>query len=297
MELTQLEYFLEVARTEHLTRAAESLSITQPALSHSIAKLEDELGVPLFERKGRNLHINRYGTMFAKRVEKILQEVKQSKQELEEYANPDSGTIHLAYLNILGVDLIPNLVRKYQLANPKITFELTQGDKGTIVEQVENGLSDLLITSERPVSDHYEWIPIQSMPLYLVVYADHPLAERSSISLKEITGEPFVALKHNCSLRDSLLTRVHHMNFTLSTSYDAEDLPTVAGFVSAGLGVSVLPKTAGLILNGLHWIEIQEEGWKWEVGLHLKKDRFLSPAAQQFVSYIKQREINTEYNK
>lgn len=163
------------------------------------------------------------------------------------------------------------MIRDYQKANPKITFELTQGDKGAILEQVENGFSDVMITSERPVSDAYEWVPILALPLFLVVSYDHRFAERESISLKEITGEPFVGLKHNCSLRDSLLTRVHHMNFTLASTYDAEDLPTVAGFVAAGLGVSVLPKTSGLHLEGLRWIQIEEEGWHWEVGLHIKR--------------------------
>ncbi|CAM4510465.1 DNA-binding transcriptional LysR family regulator [Paenibacillus endophyticus] len=289
MELTQLEYFLEVARMEHLTKAAEVLSITQPALSHSISKLEAELGVPLFERKGRNLKINRYGVMFSKHVERILQEVARGKQEIEEYTHPDSGVIHLAYLSILGVDLIPRLIRDYQKMNLSITFELTQGDKGAILKQIEDGYSDIMITSEKPVNDTYEWVPILSLPLYLVVSSEHRLANKSSISLGEITGETFIGLKHNCSLRDSLLTRVHQMNFTLTSTYDAEDLPTVAGFVAAGLGLSVLPKTAGLNLEGLRWIPIEDEGWHWEVGLHIKNERFLSPATAKFVTFIKEK--------
>lgn len=289
MELTQLEYFLTVARMEHLTKAAEHLSVTQPALSHSISKLEAELGVPLFERKGRNLQINRYGTMFAKRVETILKEVERGKQEIEQNANPNSGVIHLSYLNILGVDLIPHLIRQYQQANPQITFQLSQGDKGAILEQTERGDSDIMITSERPEEDSFAWVPIVAMPLYVVVNAAHPLAERKTIRLKKITGERFVGLKHNCSLKDSLLARVHHTNFTLASTYDAEDLPTVAGFVSAGLGVSVLPRTAGLELAGLSWLEIEDEGWVWEVGLQYKKNRFLTPAAQKFVNYVEEK--------
>ncbi|SDX89852.1 LysR family transcriptional regulator [Paenibacillus sp. CF384] len=286
MELTQLEYFLAVARMEHLTKASENLSVTQPALSHSISKLEAELGVPLFERKGRNLQINRYGTMFAKRVEKILKEVERGKQEIEEYSNPNSGFIHLSYLNILGVDLIPHLIREYQQANPLNTFKLLQGDKGLIIEQIESGDSDIMITSERPVDDTFAWMPMISMPLYLIVSSEHRLADQKSISLKEIAGEPFVGLKQNCSLKDSLLARVHHTNFTLASTYDADDLPTVAGFVSAGLGVSVLPRTAGLELKGLNWINIQDKGWVWEIGLQYKKNRFLSPATQRFISYL-----------
>ncbi|WP_336775455.1 LysR family transcriptional regulator [Paenibacillus sp. MMO-58] len=295
MELTQLEYFLKVAQTEHLTKAAESLAITQPALSHSILKLEAELGVPLFERKGRNLRINRYGTMFSMHVEKILQEVERGKKEIEEHSNPDSGVIYLAYLNILGVDLIPNLIRDYRKLNPAVTFELTQGDKGAILNQVEEGRSDLMITSEKPVNDTFEWIPMLSLPLYLVVPEEHRLARQASVSLGEITGEPFVGLKHNCNLKNSLLARVHHMNFTLASTYDAEDLQTVAGFVAAGLGVSVLPQTAGLNIAGLCWLPIDEEGWRWEVGLHLKKERFLSPATDMFVRFIKERAFGSGF--
>ena len=291
MELTQLEYFLKVAKMEHLTKAAESLSITQPALSHSISKLEAELGVPLFERKGRSLKINRYGLMFSKHVEKILQEVQRGKKEIEEHSNPDSGVIHLAYLNILGVDLIPNLIRDYQRMNPAITFELSQGDKGAILNQVEEGHSDLMITSEKPVNDTFEWVPMLSLPLYLVVSIEHRLAKKTSVSLREITGEPFVGLKHNCSLKNSLLAKVHYMNFTLASTYDAEDLQTVAGFVAAGLGISVLPKTAGLNIDGLSWIPIEEEGWRWEVGLQLKKERYLSPVTDLFVRFIKEKVI------
>jgi len=79
------------------------------------------------------------------------------------------------------------------------------------------------------------------------------------------------------------------MNFTLAATYDAEDLQTVAGFVSAGLGISVLPKAAGLNLEGLRWIEIEDEGWIWELGLHLKKERYLSPATQMFVDFLKEK--------
>ncbi|MDR6550062.1 DNA-binding transcriptional LysR family regulator [Paenibacillus qinlingensis] len=88
----------------------------------------------------------------------------------------NQGVIHLSYLNILGVDLIPHLIRDYQRANPKITFELTQGDKGKILAHVESGYSDVMITSERPINETFEWIPILSLPLFLVVSNDHPFA-------------------------------------------------------------------------------------------------------------------------
>jgi DNA-binding transcriptional LysR family regulator len=286
MELTQLDYFLTVARLQHMTKASEALSITQPALSHAISKLEKELGVPLFERRGRNVQVNRFGSMFANRVERAIQELKNGKQEIEEWSSPETGMINLSYLNILGVELVPTLVRDYQLQNPKVRFELIQGNHEDIVLHLEKGYSDLMITSKETTSDEYEWLTIKTTPLYIVVSTSHRFANKTVLSLADLSGEPFVGLKNNCGLRATLLSCFEHTGFSLASTYDAEDLTTVAGFIAAGLGVSVLPKTLGLTLNGLVWLPIKEDGWQWEVGLKWRKDRYLSPATKRFVGYI-----------
>ncbi|MDF2962295.1 MAG: transcriptional regulator, LysR family [Paenibacillus sp.] len=286
MELTQLEYFLMVSRLQHMTMASKALSITQPALSHSIAKLESELGVPLFERNGRNVQLNRYGIMFAQRVEQALQNIRNGMQEIEEWSNPETGVISISYLNILGVDLVPTLVRDYRLVNPKVRFELNQGSLGDIDEHLEKGYSDLMITSRESTMENHKWLVIRTMPLYIVVSTHHRLAKRSSLSLMDLSGEPFVGLKNNCGLKATILSRFQHSGFMLTSTYDAEDLATVAGFIKAGLGVSVLPKTMGLMLDGLVWIPITDEGWFWEIGLKWREDRYLSPAAKRFIEYV-----------
>ncbi|WP_053374520.1 LysR family transcriptional regulator [Paenibacillus sp. FJAT-27812] len=286
MELTQLEYFLTVSRLQHMTMASKALSITQPALSHSISKLESELGVPLFERNGRNVRLNRYGLMFGKWVEQALQNIQDGMQEIEEFSNPESGVVSIAYLNILGVDLVPTLVRDYQLIHSKVRFELNQGNLGDIDEQLEKGYADLMITSRESIMDNHKWLVIQTMPLYIVVSASHHLAERASLSLMDLSGEPFVGLKNNCGLKATILSRFQHSGFTLASTYEAEDLATVAGFIKAGLGVSVLPKTLGLMLDGLVWIPITDEGWFWEIGLKWREDRYLSPAAKRFIACV-----------
>ncbi|WP_042160866.1 LysR family transcriptional regulator [Paenibacillus gorillae] len=286
MELTQLEYFLAVARLQHMTRASESLRITQPALSHAISKLETEIGVPLFDRNGRNIKLNRYGTMFSKWIVQALQNIENGLQEIEEWSNPETGVISLAYLNILGVDLIPNLVKSYQSSNPKARFELTQGNIGDINEQLEQGFADIMITSKESVNNDQEWICIKKMPLYIVVSADHPYSDRSSLGMMELSGEPFIGLKNNCGLKATILSRFHETGFHLASTYDAEDLITVAGFIKAGLGVSVLPRTLGLMLDDLVWIPIADEGWNWEIGLKWRKDGFISPAAKRFMAFV-----------
>ncbi|MFF2015616.1 LysR family transcriptional regulator [Paenibacillus sp. NPDC058177] len=288
MELTQLEYFLTAARLQHMTMAAKALNITQPALSHSITKLESELGIPLFERNGRNIQLNRYGKMFVKWVEQALQDIKNGMQEIEEWIHPDQGIISMSYLNILGVDRVPSLIRDYRVDHPEVRFELKQGNNGDIDEHLETGHSDLMITSRETIMDNHEWIIIEKTPLYIVVSSTHPFAGRESLSLLELSGEPFVGLKNNCGLKATLTSRFQNTGFMLTSTYDAEDLATVAGFIKAGLGVSVLPQTLGLMLDGLAWIPIQEEGWYWEIGLKWRKDRYLSPATKRFIAYVEQ---------
>ncbi|RXZ80972.1 LysR family transcriptional regulator [Paenibacillaceae bacterium] len=288
MELTQLEYFLTVAKLQHMTMASRTLNITQPALSHAIAKLESELGVPLFERNGRNVKLNRYGQMFSKWIEQAMRNIETGKQEIAEWSNPDTGVISVCYLNILGVDLVPNLVKDYQSVHPKVRFELTQGSLGDIDSHLEQGLSDLMITSRESTMVSHRWVVIRRMPLYIVVSASHRYAGRTSLAMAELSGEPFIGLKNNCGLKATIMSRLQHTGFMLAPTYDAEDLITVAGFIKAGLGVSVLPRTLGLMLDDLVWIPVADEGWHWEIGLKWREDRYVSPAAKRFIAYVEQ---------
>ncbi|OMF23862.1 LysR family transcriptional regulator [Paenibacillus sp. FSL H8-0548] len=286
MELTQLEYFMTVARLEHMTLASKTLGITQPALSHAIAKLENEIGAPLFERNGRNIKLNRNGTMFSKWIGRALQNIENGIKEIEEWSNPETGVITLSYLNILGVDLIPSLIRSYQLEYPKVRFELTQGNLGDIDDHLEQGFSDVMITSRESTLDNHQWVIIQKVPLYIVVSSQHHYADCSALNLAELSGEPFIGLKNNCGLKATIMSRFQHTGFVFDSAYEAEDLITVAGFVKSGLGVSVLPKTLGLMLDELIWIPIIDEGWYWEIGLKWREDRHISPAAKRFIAYI-----------
>lgn len=286
MELTQLEYFLTVARLQHMTMASKELSITQPALSHAISKLESEIGVPLFERNGRNVQLNRYGQMFGNSVEGALKSLQNGIREIGEWVHPETGTVHISYLNILGVELVPSLIRDYVREHPQVRFDLFQGNLGDIDEVLDKGISDLMITSKESTMSNHEWMVIRKCPLFIVVPAAHRFAKRSSVSLYELSGEPFVGLKNNCGLKATLNARFQHTNFELASTYDAEDLITVAGFIKAGLGVSILPQTFGLMLEGLAWIPMEEQGWDWEIGLKWRKDRYLSPAAKRFIEYV-----------
>ncbi len=286
MEISQMEYFLTVARSQHVTRAAESLNITQPALSHSLAKLEEELGVQLFERSGRNVQLNRYGKLFARRVEEALQLIKLGKQEISELANPESGIVSLAFLNILGSKMIPSLIRTFQEAYPGIRFELEQGNYQTIRHLLESGQCDLGIVSPHSGVLGMKWAPLFTTDLFAVVPAGHRLSDRKQIYLKELEQEPFIDHNPNCGFRAVLERTFRQTGFQPEVKYAAEDLQTVAGFVSAGLGVALLPDSMGLKLPNMKWIAIKDPNCECEVGLEWKEKRYLSPAVKLFRNFV-----------
>jgi Transcriptional regulator len=286
MELNQLEYFLTVARLQHVTRAAEQLSITQPALSHSLAKLEEELGVQLFERSGRNIRLNRYGELFARRVEGAVQEIEKGRREIAELTNPDTGVITLAFLNVLGTRLIPSLIKQFKQLHPNVRFELQQGTGAYLQSQLESGACDLVITSSCSGESGSLWQPFLEFRLDLVVPKQHSWSGRKKAELAELANEPYIGLRNECGLKSSIDRLFTEAGVTPNVQYVAEDLPTVAGFVSAGLGVSLLPRTEGLTLDGLSWLKVDFENNLFEVGVEWKEKRYLSPAARMFRDFV-----------
>ena len=160
MNLSQLQYFKVLAQEEHYTRAAQMLSITQPSLSHAISQLEQELGTRLFEKKGRNVVLTRYGKMFLPYVEESLKVLNEGVQRIQEVNGSRHGIIHLAYIYTMGSEFAPKLVRKFLDAYPDydIEFHFTVGTTGEIIDGLKDDKYDIVFSSYkgsglRPVID------------------------------------------------------------------------------------------------------------------------------------------------
>ena len=125
MNLNQLQYFKILAQEEHYTRAAQMLSITQPSLSHAIAQLEEELGTRLFEKKGRNIVLTRYGKLFLSYVEESLKVLEEGVQRTRELNGSKEGIIHLAYIYTMGSNFTPKMVRELSGYLPGLPYRLS----------------------------------------------------------------------------------------------------------------------------------------------------------------------------
>ena len=287
MEIQQLHYFKLVATLQHMTQAAEQLNISQPALSKSIANIEQELGVPLFDRQGRSIFLNRYGALFLESVDIILAEHSKVMQEFAEITRPGYGEVSFGFIHTLGMEVVPDLMARTSERYPHMQFTLTQSTSLRLLKLLEDGDIDLCLSQkiESKLLD-INWVELWTEELFVIVPENHPLAEREYIQLVEIKDDPFISIKRGNSLRQMVDTLFESVGVSTNTTFSAEEMHTVAGFVGSGLGVSLIPNIKGLDQFNVKKLRISEPACFRKIGLSWVKSRYISPAANDFKDFL-----------
>ena len=287
MEIQQLEYFKIVAEMQHMTHAAEQLNISQPALSKSISNIEQEIGVPLFDRQGRSISLNRYGKLFLTSVDTILKEFEKAKVEIGGLVMPGYGDVAFGFIHTLGMEVVPELMAHVPEKYPNMKFTLTQAASYNLLKRLEEGQVDLCLSQriESKTID-IEWIDLWSEELFVIVPKNHRFANRKTIKLQEIKDEPFISIKRGNALRQIVDKLFKEAGITTNMTFAGEEMHTVAGFVGAGLGVSLIPNIKGLNEYNVCKIRVSEPICERKIGVSWAGGRYLSPAAIQFKEYL-----------
>lgn len=286
MEIEQLQYFKTVATMQHMTRAAEVLAISQPALSKSIASIEQKLGVPLFNREGRSIYLNRFGELFLQSVDIILAEYERIREEFEDIIRPGSGEVSFGFIHTLGMEVVPELIAATTKQFPNMQFSLTQATSLNLLKRLEEGAIDLCLSQkiESKVID-IETEELFVEELFVIVPMTHPLAKQTSVKLEDVKNEPFIAIKKGNSLRHLVDELFLKAGIELKTTFAAEEMHTVAGFVSAGMGISMIPNIKGLDDYKVKRLKVDPPCYR-SVGVSWAKNRYLPPAASEFKQYL-----------
>lgn len=286
MEWDQINYFQTVAKTQHITRAAKQLSISQPALSRSIAKLEDELGVQLFDRKGRNVYLNRYGKMFLYRVEQSIKQIEIGKQEIWDEIHPNNGTISLSFLPSLGISVVPGIISSFHKKHSNIKFQLNQDSNRQIVNQLKSRKVDLALITLLQEDNDLIFQSLLTEELFLIVSIDHWLAAFNEIDLKMIENEPFISFKDVNELQTIINHLCHEAGFFPNVVFEGEDIGTVSGLVGAKLGVSLVPDSQVLDKSKIKLIHVKSPICIREIGIAWLKDGYSSPVVERFIQFV-----------
>lgn len=287
MELQQLEYFRVVARTEHVTQAAEELAITQPALSRAMGRLERDLGVALFDHRGRSVKLNRYGRAFLRHVERALAAVEEGRRELVDLADRDAGVIAFGFAHALGTTVVPDLIASFRQEHPRARFQLLQNASHIILEELEAGDVDLaLVSPVPPTSERIESIELASEELFLVVPHDHRFAKRTSVRLAELRDDTFVCLREGYGLRTLTDHFCEQAGFTPKIAFEGEEIATLRSLVAVGLGVAIIPAVSSAAESTPPQLRISEPVCRRSIGLLWEPARYQPELAQAFRHHI-----------
>lgn len=194
MELYQIDHFIAVSRHKHFTKAALEQRISQPALSRSIKKLEEELGVPLFIRKTKSIRLTKYGEQFLIKAKQARLALDEGVQQIRESVNPNAGEISVSFLHTLGSRLMPQLIAGFKKKYPNVAFRLYQAANEHLQHMVETGEADICLSSPPLPNELLEWTVLDTEPLYLVLPADHPLADRKEVAIRSFAHETLSVL-------------------------------------------------------------------------------------------------------
>ena len=272
---------LHLAQVKHYTRAAQQLCISQPSLSHAIRQLEGELGVPLFEKTGRNTTLPPFGETF-------LTTVHQTLGTLEARGE---GLIRLGFLRRLGSRYISQLAAEFLAAHParnlSFTFhtDRTQG----LVESLLHRQCDLVFCSQPDPALPLTAVPVVRQELVLITPKDHPLAGRGAVDLAQALPYPMVYFTREAGLRRVVDGLFAAAGGAPRIAYETEEDQVIAGLVAQGFGIAVVPQMELLHKLEVAVLKITAPDYRWEVFLTTCDGLFLAPAARDFRDFALRR--------
>lgn len=288
MNLLQLRYFEVVARLEHMTQAAEELIVAQPSLSRMIARLEKELGVPLFDRPGRQIRLNPFGRAYLRRVERIFAELEEGQRELADMAGLERGVITVAATTLR---MLTQPLSTFLAQHPQVSFHLFQAARTDMEQRLERGDVDLcLVPPPTPptIWPQIAWTHLLTEEICLAIPPGHRLAGRGSIHLNKVAQEPFVMMKPGYDLRDLTDNFCHQAGFVPTIACEVNEAAVIRQLVSTGLGVAFLPASAWRVVSESEMVRlhIEEPTCLRTIGLAWREDRYLSVAARTFRQFV-----------
>lgn len=285
-DLPALAEFATVARWQHVTRAAEELGMAQSTLSRRLRRLEDAVGVPLLQRRGRHVELTRAGRRLAAVTDSVLADLERAVGDIRRSVDPAQGTVSLAFLSTLGVAVVPALVRQFRTAHPQLRFDLAQDNHDAALARLQAGEVDVCLTSPLPRDDPaLTSVPLHRQPLRLVVPESHALGTRTRVRLAVASAELFVGFKPGFGLRQLTDDWCRQAGFSPRLAFEGEDVATVRGMVSAGLGVALLPASREAAAGTVE-LRTTDVRPTRTIGLVTVRGRELPPPAAAFRAFL-----------
>ncbi len=288
MNLDHLHYFEVLASTEHYGKASEILNISQPNLTYAITQLEEELGVALFEKKGRRVYLSRLGGEFLSAVKASLDILENGKRTIQENGEKGS-TVLIGSIRTLGTTLLPSLMKKYNdNTTKKVKFSLhsENGFNATILKAVEDGKLDYAFTSNPGDPALFDNIAFPSSRFVVITPPCHPLSEKKEVKLEETISYPQIFFSREAGLRKVIDALFFSINaYPLRVEMESEEDDVVSSLVASGFGIAVVPYSILLKSLNVEILEITDPKSVRMAYLSRLRAKKLTPSAESFWNF------------
>lgn len=289
MELRQIEYFCTVGKLNSFTRAAEQLHIAQPSITQAIRKLEQELGVQLFDRSKKRTLLTVEGKAFLDRMENLLCDLTQAVQEVQDFKNLRKGTFKVGIPPMIEAYLFPEIFSSFKQQHPGlnlIAFEESSSLEAAV--KLEKNELDLAIIILPEHSETLDSLVIVREQLVLCMHREHRLCMHKTAKFEQLKNEQFILLKEGAYQHQIVMSRCQRQNFIPNTIFSSNQIKTIKGLVANGLGISLLMEM--VVRNDPDIVAVPlDDPIVFDIGLAWKKDQCLSTAATAFIKFLEQR--------
>ncbi|MEK4627812.1 MAG: LysR family transcriptional regulator [Solibacillus sp.] len=297
MQILQLQYFLAVAREQHMSMAAHTLNISQSSLSKTIARLEESLGVSLFDRNGKKISLNNYGIKFAEEAEKALTILENAKETIQEMANLEGDKVTIS---VMSSTILPPTFKSFYDRRPNVKIIQSILPDQIAKDRLMNGDLELCISNTPITGIGIEWLPVVKERLDLLVPLNHPFARYDEIDLIEAKNERFIGYKSGLESTSMFEQCCLAAGFEPNIVFEGTEMSIVLQLVNEGQGITFYPQFSfvGENLKNTKLIRIKNPDCYQMVGFAWMKNREVSYVAKQFREHmVRSFQLINELNK
>lgn len=291
MDIDKIESFVTLAEIKHFAKASEVLYISQPALSKRIQALEDELNVPLFNRIGKKIFLTVQGEYFKKYAEEMLASYYNAREYIKQIENLEHGTLNFGTTNFIGVYLMPEFISKFHNKYPKIEINMVINSSKNILNMLHKNQLEFIFLSDYIVEedDYYVIKKYIDDNLKLIVGNKHRLFGQKSCSLFDVADDLYIT-KEPTSSQSKFLDKIFKKyNFDFNNKLFISHQEAIKESVINNIGISILSVNSvkrelesGLVTA----LDFDEEDIQREIQYVYIKNKFLTPAANEFIKLI-----------
>lgn len=292
MDIRQLGYFIEVAKTKSFTKASRNLHVSQPALSKSIRQLEDELEILLIDRDTKTFEVTKAGRIVLEESGLIIKHFDNIQNAIFDLRNSEGGDIKIGLSPILGALFFLDIIDEYQDLYKEVTLQLCEYGSKAITQHIIPDKLDVAITILPEYTElnmeAFDYVTVYSSQTMFLAYKGHPLAKKESVTLEDIKDESFILLNDEFLLYDNIMGLCKNSQIKPKMKMVTSQFNYIMDMVSQKKGVSILPKP---MMDNHNRIESLvsipfEPIFPWRVALVYPKNRYLSVGVKNFLKLV-----------